>query len=36
MNEIAWMVGYEDAAYFGRVFKKLTGYPPSAYRENDS
>ena len=34
VDEIAWIVGYNDPSYFGRVFKKATGYSPSGYREN--
>lgn len=34
VDEIAWIVGYRDPSYFGRVFKKATGYSPTAYREN--
>lgn len=30
--EIAWLVGYEDASYFARVFKKHTAYTPTEYR----
>lgn len=30
--EVAREVGYEDAGYFSRVFKKLTGRTPAAYR----
>nr|WP_306798758.1 helix-turn-helix transcriptional regulator [Oceanobacillus saliphilus] len=33
IEEIAWIVGYEDSSYFARVFKKDTGYTPSQYRE---
>lgn len=33
IEEIAWLVGYEDASYFTRVFKKETGKTPSQYRE---
>ncbi|KAA3632533.1 MAG: helix-turn-helix domain-containing protein [Proteobacteria bacterium] len=32
VDEIAWKVGYEDAASFRRVFKRLTGMSPSTYR----
>ena len=34
IDEIAWMVGYGDASYFGRVFKKHTGHAPSDFRRN--
>lgn len=30
--EVASMVGYEDASYFARVFKKRTGMTPTQYR----
>lgn len=33
VDEIAWIVGYKDPSYFGRVFKNVTGYSPSGYRE---
>ncbi|PAE29273.1 hypothetical protein CHI07_10390 [Paenibacillus sp. 7884-2] len=33
VDEIAWIVGYKDASYFGRVFKKVTGDSPSVFRE---
>jgi two-component system, response regulator YesN len=33
VEEIAWIVGYEDPSYFGRVFKKETGLTPTQYRE---
>lgn len=32
--EVATMVGYEDAKYFAKIFKKKMGMPPSEYREN--
>lgn len=31
---IAELVGYEDENYFGRIFKKQTGYTPVQYRKN--
>ncbi len=31
---IAIVVGFEDANYFSRIFKKRTGYSPLKYREN--
>lgn len=32
VDEISWRVGYEDAAFFRRLFKRSTGLPPGAYR----
>ena len=31
-DEISWRVGYEDAAFFRRLFKRMTGMTPGAYR----
>ncbi|MGB0127930.1 MAG: helix-turn-helix domain-containing protein [Rhodocyclaceae bacterium] len=32
VDEIGWRVGYEDSAFFRRLFKRLTGLTPGAYR----
>jgi transcriptional regulator GlxA family with amidase domain len=31
-DEISWQVGYEDAAFFRRLFKRFAGLTPGAYR----
>lgn len=33
-SEVSGMVGYEDASYFARAFKKRTGQTPTQYRRN--
>lgn len=33
LSEVARMTGFEDSNYFSRVFKKRTGYTPSAYKK---
>lgn len=33
ISDIAFAVGYEDAYYFSRIFKKLMGVSPSQYRK---
>lgn len=33
VNEIAFSLGYEDAYYFSRIFKKIMGVSPSQYRK---
>jgi transcriptional regulator GlxA family with amidase domain len=33
VDEISWRVGYEDAAFFRRLFKRTTGITPGAYRK---
>lgn len=33
IDEISWQVGYEDPAFFRRLFKRTTGLPPGAYRK---
>jgi len=32
-KQIAFALGYEDHAYFARLFKKITGYTPLAFRK---
>jgi transcriptional regulator GlxA family with amidase domain len=32
LDEISWQVGYEDPAFFRRLFKRLTGVTAGAYR----
>ncbi|GAA3948542.1 helix-turn-helix domain-containing protein [Chitinophaga oryziterrae] len=34
IKEIAYHLGFEDASYFNRFFKRLTNYTPVAYRDN--
>ncbi|HET6831984.1 MAG TPA: helix-turn-helix domain-containing protein [Solirubrobacterales bacterium] len=33
VEEVSWSVGYEDPASFRRLFKRLTGLAPGAYRQ---
>lgn len=33
VKEVAWEVGFADEFYFSRLFKKVTGMSPSAFRE---
>jgi len=35
-KEIAYDLGFEDAAYFSNFFKKHTGHPPMDFRRSDS
>lgn len=35
LYHVAEQVGYEDAGYFGKIFKKQTGLTPSEYRERN-
>jgi transcriptional regulator GlxA family with amidase domain len=32
VEAVGWHVGYEDPAFFRRLFKRVTGLPPGAYR----
>ena len=32
VDEISWQVGYEDPAFFRRLFKRITGITPAVYR----
>ena len=34
VNQIAFQLGYEDASYFIRFFKKRTGQTPEVFRKN--
>lgn len=33
IEEVSWQVGYEDAAFFRRLFKRTTDLTPGAYRK---
>lgn len=33
VDEIGWQVGYEDSAFFRRLFKRTTGLSPGVYRK---
>lgn len=33
VDEISWQVGYEDPAFFRRLFKRIAGLAPGAYRK---
>ena len=33
VDEVSWQVGYEDAAFFRRLFRRTTGMAPGAYRK---
>lgn len=33
VEAVGWHVGYEDPAFFRRLFKRITGLPPGAYRK---
>jgi len=36
VKEVAWKLGFEDQLYFSRIFKKVTGVPPSVYRKESA
>ncbi len=36
VDAISWKVGYEDVAFFNRLFKRITGLTPRAYRRKFS
>jgi transcriptional regulator GlxA family with amidase domain len=33
VDEVSWRVGYEDSAFFRRLFKRTTGLAPAEYRK---
>ena len=33
IEKLAWQVGYEDPAFFRRLFRRVTGLSPGAYRK---
>jgi AraC-like DNA-binding protein len=33
INEVSFSIGFDDPSYFGRFFKKQTGYTPTAFRK---
>jgi transcriptional regulator GlxA family with amidase domain len=33
VDEVGWRVGYEDPAFFRRLFKRIAGVSPAAYRK---
>ena len=35
LNEISTLLGFEDAAYFSRIFTKIMGISPSQYRKKE-
>ncbi len=35
VSDVSSAVGYADANYFAKLFRKITGYTPSEYREKD-
>ncbi|MTT24494.1 AraC family transcriptional regulator, partial [Parabacteroides merdae] len=36
VNEIAMRLGFEEQAYFSRVFTKVMGISPSSYRKKEA
>ena len=36
IEEIAWIIGYDDPSYFARVFKRETGSTPTQYRDRNA
>ncbi len=36
IKEVSWKLGFEDPLYFSRLFKKVSGISPTAYRVEQS
>ena len=36
VDDVSWQVGYEDPAFFRRLFKRITGLSPAVYRKRFS
>jgi transcriptional regulator GlxA family with amidase domain len=32
VDTVSWKIGYEDVAFFNRLFKRITGLTPGVYR----
>ncbi|WP_315897965.1 helix-turn-helix domain-containing protein [Mucilaginibacter pallidiroseus] len=34
LTEIGYLTGFSDQSHFNRIFKKVTGHSPSAYKKS--